>query len=401
MQTSPQAIHIVEYNEETVGKDKVKGVWKLTQQGRSMLNEIKTDISVVGICGIMRTGKSYIMNLLASVDTVNFSLPEKQIDLFALGGTVESKTRGVWGYVRPFRHGSLLLLDFEGMFDPSGLRSNENFNPQIFLLAVLCSSYFLYNTKTAINSEDLKALDFVANTGDHMTMSSTSNDSDVGFESQFPKHFAWVLRDAYLKLENTSPKEYLEKMLSLSAIKNKSENAANMVRTAIKDQFQNRTCFCLPMPCPQEQLTVVNELPFSTVDGTFRTSVKDMIKEILTDIEPKNIRDHRGNTPSRLVVKGKEFCVLLESLLEQLNTSKIFCVEDAWINVSRTVTQAAFDKAVSFFSNGVDVVAGDGNAIIESNDWLEKVSKLTENAFNIYIKDAILREEVWFGSRRF
>ena len=154
------------------------------------------------------------MNLLSDP-----TLPDIQPNLFELGATIESKTRGVWGYVVPHdtdpANKAVLLLDFEGMYDPSGQRRNPNFDAQIFLLAVLVSSSFVYNTNGQIQANNLEQLKFVTNLGKHMEINPGVNAIREQYVSHFPDQFTWTVRDFFLGFtpDITTDNQYLEKML--------------------------------------------------------------------------------------------------------------------------------------------------------------------------------------------
>ncbi|XP_060608232.1 guanylate-binding protein 2-like [Ruditapes philippinarum] len=76
----------------------------------SQLSQINMKINVVGVCGLYRTGKSYLMNWIAGEKTG-----------FNLGDTVRSETKGIWIWCK--QHPTkcdqvLVLLDTEGLDDP-------------------------------------------------------------------------------------------------------------------------------------------------------------------------------------------------------------------------------------------------------------------------------------------
>nr|XP_029515293.1 guanylate-binding protein 1-like isoform X1 [Oncorhynchus nerka] len=64
-------------------------------------------VVVVAVVGLYRTGKSYLMNKLSG-----------KRKGFALGATIQSKTKGIWIWCVPHpekRDHTLVLLDTEGM----------------------------------------------------------------------------------------------------------------------------------------------------------------------------------------------------------------------------------------------------------------------------------------------
>ena len=380
-------------------KDGDDGTWSITSEGRKFLSMIDKELCIVGIAGAMRTGKSYIMNLLADK-----TFPEKQVSLFDLGATTEGKTRGVWAYVKPLDRDpskALLLLDFEGMHDPA--RLNAQFDAQIFVLAVLISSYFVYNTMNTINQDFVDKLAFIANIGDQMMLSSTCTDGDeVGHSSQFPDNFTWIVRDFYLK-ETKCDNDYLEEILVNQGGNTRGvAKARNDTRFAISSNFKNRTCFTLPRPAETEgQIQRLDELPFSSLRPEFRAKLPALVNHILDNVQPKKIKDHRGIAGSRMTVKGPELLVFLDALLTQLNTSRVFCVEDAWKSVSRLVTQTAFNAAIDLLVQLLDEICTpmETKLPIDSEAWTALEKGVMTKANQVYIDGAILRDDEHLGAK--
>ncbi|XP_063050276.1 guanylate-binding protein 4-like [Engraulis encrasicolus] len=122
------------------------------QQGAlQVLEQIQQPVVVVSVVGLYRTGKSYLMNRLA----------EKQRGFkqccFALGSTIESKTKGIWMWCvpHPKKDGhTLVLLDTEGL--GQGRSGDEKHDTWIFCLAVLLSSTLVYNSMSTIDNTALE-----------------------------------------------------------------------------------------------------------------------------------------------------------------------------------------------------------------------------------------------------
>uniref|UniRef100_A0A8C5WMF4 GB1/RHD3-type G domain-containing protein n=1 Tax=Leptobrachium leishanense TaxID=445787 RepID=A0A8C5WMF4_9ANUR len=78
-------------------------------EAERILTEINQPVVVVAIVGKYRTGKSYLMNKLAG-----------KSNGFALGSTIQSKTKGIWMWCLPHPKKpeyTLVLLDTEGLGD--------------------------------------------------------------------------------------------------------------------------------------------------------------------------------------------------------------------------------------------------------------------------------------------
>ena len=87
-----------------------QGFLTLVPEMRRRLEESDSPVVVVAVVGAYRTGKSFLLNRLMG----------RQAG-FPLGSTVQSKTKGIWGWIS--RHPRLpdrllLLLDTEGLSDP-------------------------------------------------------------------------------------------------------------------------------------------------------------------------------------------------------------------------------------------------------------------------------------------
>ncbi len=107
------------------------------QSALQVLEQIQQPVVVVAVVGLYRTGKSYLMNRLAGKQTGQ-QHPNAQTLLFkrmhvshcgvsgvwlsgfALGSTIESKTKGIWMWCVPHptkAETTLVLLDTEGLGD--------------------------------------------------------------------------------------------------------------------------------------------------------------------------------------------------------------------------------------------------------------------------------------------
>ena len=91
---------------------------------------------------------------------------------------------------------------------------------RIFSLAILLSSYFLYNSTGSIDEQALQNINLVVNLTKHIHLKSSKNNEEVDlkeFAEYFPS-FMWVVRDFALQLIDTdgdsiTPKEYFEQAL--------------------------------------------------------------------------------------------------------------------------------------------------------------------------------------------
>lgn len=100
----------------------------------------------------------------------------------------------------------MLVVDSEGI---GGLDEDNNHDMRIFSLALLLSSYFLYNSVGSIDENALSSLSLVVNITKHIQLKSTQtnqnceqeNEEELNIEtaddplSDYLPSFLWVVRD--------------------------------------------------------------------------------------------------------------------------------------------------------------------------------------------------------------
>jgi hypothetical protein len=148
---------------------------------------------VVTVAGKYRTGKSYILNRVLL----------EQNGGFQVGSTINACTKGLWVWPKlvPIKVGdeikNSLIIDTEGL---GSLEEGENTDMKIFLMALLLSSYFIYNSVGSIDEKALESLSLVTHLAQLLCKNGSSYDSQELINS-FPA-FMWLVRDFSLRLEN-------------------------------------------------------------------------------------------------------------------------------------------------------------------------------------------------------
>lgn len=111
-----------------------------------LLMSIKKPIAVLVICGPYRTGKSYILSKMLGAP-----------DIFKLGHTFNAQTLGIWlgtSYL-DFGDYAVVCLDTEGINAPV---ANGTEDIRILVLAVLISSFLIYNSMRVPDKTDLQKM---------------------------------------------------------------------------------------------------------------------------------------------------------------------------------------------------------------------------------------------------
>nr|GMC78877.1 guanylate-binding protein 4-like [Ipomoea batatas] len=188
-----------------------KGKFQIDPEALAVLQLVKEPVGVVAVCGRARQGKSYILNQLLGRSSG-----------FHVASTHRPCTKGLWLWSAPVRRTALdgteynlLLLDTEGIdaYDQTG-----TYSMQIFSLAVLLSSMFIYNQMGGIDEVALDRLSLVTEMSKHIRVRASGGGSSISELGQFAPTFIWLLRDFYLELtednRKITPRDYLELALS-------------------------------------------------------------------------------------------------------------------------------------------------------------------------------------------
>ena len=151
---------------------------------------------MVAVAGMYRTGKSYLLNRMIL----------NRESGFGVGPTINPCTKGLWIWKRPVPGFSadgepinVLVVDSEGL---GALDEDSNHDVRIFSLAILLSSYFVYNSMGSIDENALQNLSLVINLTKNIHVKSGAASDDVDpeeFAKYFPS-FMWVVRDFSLQL---------------------------------------------------------------------------------------------------------------------------------------------------------------------------------------------------------
>ena len=132
-----------------IGDSCVTIEFELNEEGRSHLANLTGPLGVVAVAGMYRTGKSYLLNRMLL----------DRMDGFGVGPTINPCTKGVWMWGKPVQGTTpdgdpinVIILDTEGL---GALDEDSNHDVRIFSLAILLSSYFIYNSVGSIDENAL------------------------------------------------------------------------------------------------------------------------------------------------------------------------------------------------------------------------------------------------------
>jgi hypothetical protein len=236
-----------------------EGDFEVNESAMRFLQSVEGPIVSLGVAGMYRTGKSYLLNkVILRTDKG-----------FGVAPTINACTKGIWIYSKAFniklvdgRNANLIVMDSEGL---GALDQDSGHDCRIFALILLLSSSFLFNSTGAIDENSISNLSLVINLTKHIKVKGNRQSLDEDEEdeedpeelSKFFPSFLWILRDFSLELVNElgseiSPNEYLENALALHKGISEEVERKNRLRRLIKQFFTERQCFPLVRPLMDE-----------------------------------------------------------------------------------------------------------------------------------------------------
>nr|XP_034492799.1 guanylate-binding protein 4-like isoform X2 [Marmota flaviventris] len=313
----------------------------MNSEALRILDKICQPVVVVSTVGAYRTGKSYLMNHLAG-----------QNHGFPLGSTVRTETKSIWMWCVP--HPSKpnciwVLLDTEGRGDVD--RGDPKNDSCIFVLAVLLSSTFVYNSMGTINDHALEQLHYVTELTQLIRAKSDPTPDEVEDSSEFVRFFpdfVWTVRDFMLELEldgqPITEDEYLENALKLIKGKNPNIQNSNMSRECIRYFFPKRKCFVFNRPTNDRSLlSHIDKVPQNQLESNFQEQLKKFCSYVFTNAKTKTLR-------GRITVTGNRLATLLETYVDAINKGTIPCLENAVTTLAQRENSAALQKAADHYS---------------------------------------------------
>ena len=348
-----------------------------------MIKTFDSEFGVIAVAGMYRTGKSYLLNRM---------LLNKQKG-FSVGPTVNPCTKGLWIWSKPIYGNSdkgkrlpILLIDTEGF---GALDTDSNHDIRIFTLAILLSSYFVYNSVGSIDENALTNLNFVINLSKFIHLRNGEKETDPEELANLFPSFLWVLRDFSLQLidddgETITPKEYLEKILE--GTKN-MQDPKNKIRKLIKAYFKDRDCFTMIRPLTNEgQLQNLEQLPMEKLRPEFLDQILNLKKKILGRVKVKSLNGKALNK--------EMYLNLIKNLIGALNSGNVPNIENTWMSMCRVESYKAFEEAELIYENYLKENLGN------SDETLEEIHKeAKEKALDVFKKKALGDAAIEYGKQ--
>ncbi|OMJ78006.1 hypothetical protein SteCoe_22289 [Stentor coeruleus] len=379
-----QSYHYKESPILLLSYSEVSREFKLSDEGKAFLNTLQIPLAVVGVAGMYRTGKSYLLNRVL--------LDRKKG--FGVGPSVNPCTKGIWIWGTPIigrtidgQPCNIIILDTEGI---GALDQDSDHDSRIFSLTVLIVSCFIYNSVGSIDEEALNSLSLVVNLTKHIQIKSKNNE-EVGTEeyaAYFPS-FLWVVRDFALKLVDSegqvlTPKEYLEKALNAQKGFSDLAEEKNRIRRLLKEFFKDRDCCTLIRPVNNEKnLHELESLEFCDLRPEFVDQVAVLRNKVINGVKPKTLNNR--------LLDGQMLCKLIDSYVTAVNKGAVPNIENAWNYICKNECAKAFEDSIAVYTKKIDDLTS--NNFPNTFETITDFHKQAKNLCTDYFKSKALGEE--------
>ena len=349
----------------------------IPKEAKNLLTNLPyKNISIISLVGKYRTGKSFLLNRV---------LLNIQSSGFGVGPTFKACTKGIWIWSDPIMIKNkyckekfpCFLIDTEGL----GAYDEEiNHDSKIFLIAVLISSLFIYNSVGYIDENTINNLSFVLNLSKTIKLKNNSNEENEEELAEYFPSLLWLLRDFSLKLEDKdgnviTEKQYLEN--SLKEIKGNNEiiEEKNKVRNLIKTYFPERDCFTMVRPVEKESdLQIMQNLPDQRLRKEFLEQAQIFKNKVLQITKPKMFMKKN--------VTGSILVDLVQSILNSINGGSIPVIENSWKYVIQNECIKQSDNIIKKFKEEIENYR---NFNKNNGNYVKNIQEFTNNLLNNYL----------------
>ena len=366
------------------------GQFIIPKEARDLLsNETHKNVGIISLVGKYRTGKSFLLNRVL--------LNRVQSPGFGVGPTIKPCTKGIWIWSHPLMISNAhckdpfpcFLIDTEGL----GAYDEEvNHDSKIFLIAILISSLFIFNSFGTIDENAISSLSFVLNLSKTIKLRNNSSiENEEELAQYFPTLF-WLLRDFSLKLEDPEGNVITEKQYLENALKNMKGSSEiieekNKVRSLIRTYFPERDCFVMVRPVEKESdLQNMQQLPDEQLRKEFVQQAKIFRNKVTKKTKPKVFM--KKNLSGAMLVE------LVQSVLDAINGGNIPVIENSWKYV---IENECIKHSNDAIKNFIDEIEKFKNENCTKKNYAKEIKsymkKLSDKYIDTFSKNGLFDED--------
>ncbi|KAF0699953.1 Aste57867_9503 [Aphanomyces stellatus] len=313
--------------------------FEVSHEASEYLRSVEGEVSIVAIAGLYRTGKSYLLNQLLGRTTEH--------TMFGVGGTVNAMTKGIWIWGQPVDDGTksnktIIFMDTEGL---GSAQRSQTQDTRIFALALLLSSFFIYNSRGVIDANAIEDLSLVVNLTKYIQVTAGGGGA-TNLADFFPA-FLWVVRDFTLQLEEEgraiTSRDYLEKALKPQPGSSDDTQHKNEVRHLLSTFFPARDCITMVRPLNDEsRLRDLPAQPFESLRPEFRDQLAALKTRVFSSLQPKKLMSKPLN--------GAMLVTLAQNYVDAFNSGASPVISSAWDRVVQAQSEELLDAAKDAFT---------------------------------------------------
>ena len=359
-----------------VNYDPSLGQFVINPEALEVIRQLQSPLGVISVAGMYRTGKSYLLNRMLLNRSGGFSV----------GPSINPCTKGLWMWSKTIpahtpqgKPLNVLIIDTEGI---GATDEDHNHDNKIMTLAILLSSYFLFNSMGTIDESSIQSLSFIVN----ITKNIQQKNGNKDFAKYLPA-FMWVIRDFSLQLKNRegnpiTSKEYLEYSLELQNGTSEFIVNKNQIRKLVKEYFPNRDCVTLVRPLLEEgNLQKLERTPASKLRKEFIEQVNYLRKTVLNSINPKKLNGQELN--------GEMFIDLIKSYVKMINEGAVPIIQTAWTYMRQNQALLAKKNALENYKKKTDEII---NKFPMKEEFLKNVLKKIKKEIILNFNEEIIGE---------
>ena len=359
-----------------VNYDPSLGQFVINPEALEVIRQLQSPLGVISVAGMYRTGKSYLLNRMLLNRSGGFSV----------GPSINPCTKGLWMWSKTIpahtpqgKPLNVLIIDTEGI---GATDEDHNHDNKIMTLAILLSSYFLFNSMGTIDESSIQSLSFIVN----ITKNIQQKNGNKDFAKYLPA-FMWVIRDFSLQLKNRdgnpiTSKEYLEYSLELQNGTSEFIVNKNQIRKLVKEYFPNRDCVTLVRPLLEEgNLQKLERTPASKLRKEFIEQVNYLRKTVLNSINPKKLNGQELN--------GEMLIDLIKSYVKMINEGAVPIIQTAWTYMRQNQALLAKKNALENYKKKTDEII---NKFPMKEEFLRNILKKIKKEIILNFNEEIIGE---------
>jgi hypothetical protein len=247
---------------------------------------------------------------------------------------MDPQTTGLWVWDRKHPRNpdlTILLVDSEGLDAP---HVPAHYNWTLSAIALLISSYFIYQTTGQIDSHTTERLSVILKVAEQLKGGRDLAQERAGHVTDKP-HFMWVIRDHHLTMAKDPKSEMVDKMHPKDV-------------KALAASFASYDCHTLPRPVDaQEDLQNVEKMPYDSLKADFREEYSILERIIFKEVsEPRHLagRVLTGEMVAGLVTSYAEAVASRSSVVRELSQ-----LPTSWQMVARVSGERAVKVALKAY----------------------------------------------------